>query len=47
MVAIDGVLSVPCRISVKLNPDDTAAEGGTKVKDAKSKWMIDRNVGGI
>jgi hypothetical protein len=47
MVAIDGVLNVPCSISVKLNPEATAAEGGTKVKDAKSKWIIDRNVGGI
>jgi hypothetical protein len=47
MVATDGVPNVPSKMSVKLRPALADVEGGTKVKVAKSKWIIERKVGGI
>jgi hypothetical protein len=47
MVATDGVPKVPFRISGKLSADRAVDEGGTKVKVAKSRWTMERKVGGI
>jgi len=47
IVAMEGVPREPLRMSGKFSAEKEVEDGGTKVKVAKSRWTIDRKVGGI